>query len=146
MKNRNRGVWIAGAFLWGLTSAALAEVAGTPAETPAASTSSSRPNNVRPQRHAHAVSARASTKQTTTQTAKQPEQNYSVALSQYQFAYGKANIPFAPPPESGESNYAGTTSESQVLKRNSTQYAAPATPASSGRPTAPDDNWRFMAN
>lgn len=156
MKNRNRGYWIAGAFLWGLTSAALADVAGAPSDKPAANAASSHRNNAqltdRPQRHTHsprtehAVAAKATTKQATTQTAKQPEQNYSVALSQYQFAYGKANIPFAPPPASGESNYADTTSESQVLKRNSTQYAAPATPASPSRTTAPDDNWRFMAN
>ncbi|GAB7522783.1 hypothetical protein [Paraburkholderia sp. 2C] len=152
MKKRNRGYWIAGAFFWGLTSAAVAGAAGTLPERPAAVTASAHPSPERPPRHAHArgtehaASAKATPKQTTTQTAKQPEQNYSAALSQYQFAYGNANVPFSPPPNIGASSYAGTTVESQILKRNSTQYGAPATPASSVRPEAPDDNWRFMAN
>jgi hypothetical protein len=159
MKSRNRSYWIAGAFLWGLTSAALAEVAATAPEKPATHTASAHQHTVRSadrtQRHTHgaqtehAISANPATKPTTNVTAKQPEQNYSAALSQYQFAYGNANLPFSPQPENGESRYAGTTVESQILKRNSTQYGAPATPASSASTapaTASDDNWRFMAN
>lgn len=156
MKGRNRVYWIGGAFLWGLTSAAFAEVAGTPPEKPAAITASAHANIVRsterPQRHAHgprtehAGSAKATTKQTTTQTTKQPEQNYSAALSQYQFAYGNANVPFSPQSDISASSYAGTTVESQILKRNSTQYGAPVTSASPAPSAAPDDNWRFMAN
>jgi hypothetical protein len=150
MKNRNRGYWIAGAFLWGLTSAALAEVAGTPPAKPTANTSSTHAHSPRTR---HAAASKAATKQTAkqaaTQTPKQPESDYSGALSQYQFAYGKANVPFAPEPQIGDPGYAGNTAESEILKRNSTRYGAPATPASpasSALATAPDDNWRFMAN
>jgi hypothetical protein len=156
MKKRNRGYWIAGAFLWCLTSAALAEVAGTPSEKPAPITSSAHPSiarsTERPQRHAHgprtehAVSAKTATAQTTKPITKQPEPSYSAALSQYQFAYGNANVPFSPQPDIGASSYAGTTVESEILKRNSTQYSAPAASASPARPAGPDDNWRFMAN
>jgi len=152
MNGRNPRYWVAGAFLWGLTGAALAEVAVALPERPAAHASSAHPNNVRPadrpQRHSHSPRTKTAlaTKPASAPTTKQPEQNYSAALSQYQFAYGNANVPFSPQPDAGASTYAGTTIESQILKRNSTQYGAPATSASSARSTAPDDTWRFMAN
>jgi hypothetical protein len=152
MHGRKPRYWIAGAFLWGLTSVGFAEVPVAPPGNPAAHTSSAHPNNVRsadrPQTHSHSPRTKTAlaTKPASTQTTKQPEQNYSAALSQYQFAYGNANVPFSPQPEAGASTYAGTTIESQIVKRNSTQYGAPATSASSARSTAPDDTWRFMAN
>jgi hypothetical protein len=170
MKGRNRGYWIAGACLWGLTSAAFAEVAATAPAKPAGHNTSSAPSphhatvrstertteRTQPHTHTarteHAVSAKPATAPIANATTKQPEHSYSAALSQYQFAYGNANVPFSPQPENGESRYAGTTVESQILKRNSTPYGAPAAaaaPASSASPagsTASDDNWRFMAN
>jgi hypothetical protein len=162
VKGRNRNYWIAGAFLWGLTSAAFAEVATTAPAKPAGHTSSApsahrstvrSTERTQPHTHTarteHAVSAKPATTPIANATTKQPEHSYSAALSQYQFAYGNANVPFAPQPENGESRYAGTTVESQILKRNSTPYgapAAPAAPASSVSSTASDDNWRFMAN
>jgi hypothetical protein len=153
MKGRNRGYWIAGACLWGLTSAAFAEVAATAPAKPAHRSTVRPTERTQPHTHTarteHAVSAKPATTPIANATTKQPEHSYSAALSQYQFAYGNANVPFAPQPENGESRYAGTTVESQILKRNSTPYgapAAPAAPASSVSSTASDDNWRFMAN
>jgi hypothetical protein len=162
MKGRNRSYWLAGAFLWGLTSAAFAEIAATAPEKPAGHASSApsahhttvrSTERTQPHTHGarteHAASAKPATRPIANATTKQPEHSYSAALSQYQFAYGNANVPFSPPPEDGESRYAGTTVESQILKRNSTAYGPPATPAASASPagaTASDDNWRFMAN
>jgi hypothetical protein len=149
MKDRSRGYWIAGAFIWCLTSAALAQVATVPpgnavtGNVPASHANKNRPAD-RSQRHAHG--AQTAHQQAAAKPAtKQPELNDGATLSQYQFAYGNANVPFSPPPEMDQ-HYKPGTAESEALARNSSHSGLPAASGTPGSAPEPDDTWRFKAS
>jgi hypothetical protein len=149
MKVRSLNYWFASAFLCGLTSVALAEVAGTPPGAPVSGNSSPSQQNIdrsthRPQPHPHGRKAKqlSSAKPST----KQSEQNAGATQGQPQVVYGSTNFPFSLIPDVGGSHDVAGTAQSDVLARNSAQYGSPATSGSKSSTTAPDGNWRFMAS
>ncbi|MFC0698846.1 hypothetical protein [Paraburkholderia humisilvae] len=149
MNYRRSGYWIAAAIFWGLTSAAVAGSAGIPPAEPVVQQAASAHRDVnrstdRPQQHPH----RAPTKHLVSAkpSSTQPGQPDGAASGQYQSGYANPGLPASLLPDVGVPRYLGQAAEGPALAQDPTHKAAPATPASQGGTTVPDDNWSFKAS